>query len=134
MSPREDLLRRTYVAFNARDIDAALATMSAEVDWPNAWEGGRVVGHAAVRDYWERQWAAIDPSVEPTAFTSSARWRSRTRPELVASSADGRGRVDLTPTVGENTTRTCHCRVPPTGATVRVSEVTAGAGNGSVVR
>jgi hypothetical protein len=21
------------------------------LDWPNAWEGGRVVGHAALRDY-----------------------------------------------------------------------------------
>ena len=28
-------------------------------------EGGRVVG----RDYWERQWAEIDSSAEPTAVT-----------------------------------------------------------------
>ncbi len=50
----EPLLRSTYLAFNARDIDAALELMHPEVDWPNAWEGGRVVGHAAVRDYWSR--------------------------------------------------------------------------------
>lgn len=36
---REDLLRATYEAFNARDIDAVLRHMTAEVDWPNAWEG-----------------------------------------------------------------------------------------------
>jgi ketosteroid isomerase-like protein len=36
---REDLLRATYEAFNARDIDAVLRHMTADVDWPNAWEG-----------------------------------------------------------------------------------------------
>src|SRR5580658_3888369 len=59
-----------YVAFNARDIDTALQWMTADVDWPNAWEGGRVHGHEGVRDYWTRQWATIDPTVNPTAFSS----------------------------------------------------------------
>jgi hypothetical protein len=66
---RLDMLRATYAAFNARDIDAVLAQMTDDVDWPNAWEGGRVVGHAAVRDYWTRQWAEIDPTVEPLELT-----------------------------------------------------------------
>jgi hypothetical protein len=65
---RLDMLRDTYAAFNARDIDAVLAQMTDDVDWPNAWEGGRVVGHDAVRDYWTRQWAEIDPTVEPVAL------------------------------------------------------------------
>jgi hypothetical protein len=42
--------------------------MAPAVDWPNAWEGGRVVGHAAVRDYWTRQFAAISSRVEPERF------------------------------------------------------------------
>jgi len=42
--------------------------MHPDVDWPNAWEGGRVRGHDAVRDYWRRQFAEIDPRVEPQAF------------------------------------------------------------------
>ena len=46
--------------------------MTDDVDWPNAWEGGRVVGHAAVRDYWTRQWAAIDPTVEPVSVAARA--------------------------------------------------------------
>ena len=66
----EALLRRTYEAFNARDIDAVLAVMHPEVDWPNAWEGGRVHGHDQVRDYWTRQWAEIHPTVEPTAIAA----------------------------------------------------------------
>jgi hypothetical protein len=58
-------LRELYAAFNVRDIDAAVARMAPDVDWPNAWEGGRLTGRDAVRDYWSRQWAAIDPVVEP---------------------------------------------------------------------
>ena len=46
--------------------------MTDDVDWPNAWEGGRGVGHAAVRDYWTRQWAAIDPTVEPVSVATRA--------------------------------------------------------------
>jgi GrpB-like predicted nucleotidyltransferase (UPF0157 family)/ketosteroid isomerase-like protein len=66
------ILRSAYSAFNARDIDAALELMHPEVDWPNAWEGGRVVGHAAVRDYWSRQFAAISSIVEPLNFTKES--------------------------------------------------------------
>jgi hypothetical protein len=57
-----------YAAFNARDLDRLIEQMSDDVDWPNAWEGGRLVGRDAVRDYWTRQWAQIDPRVEPTSF------------------------------------------------------------------
>ncbi len=64
----EALLRRAYAAFNARDIDAIIAVMHPDVDWPNAWEGGRVHGHAAVRSYWARQFEAIDARVDPQRF------------------------------------------------------------------
>lgn len=66
----EDRLRSLYAAFNARDIDAVLESMSDEVDWPNAWEGGRLRGKQEVRAYWTRQWAQIDPRVEPTSVTA----------------------------------------------------------------
>jgi ketosteroid isomerase-like protein len=65
----QQALRETYRAFNERDIDAALELMHPEVDWPNAWEGGRVVGRDAVRDYWTRQFAEISSNVEPDSFT-----------------------------------------------------------------
>jgi ketosteroid isomerase-like protein len=64
-----ETLRSAYRAFNARDIEAAIGLMHPEVDWPNAWEGGRVVGRAAVRDYWTRQFAAVSSEVEPEGFT-----------------------------------------------------------------
>jgi ketosteroid isomerase-like protein len=69
MAEAEPILRSAYRAFNARDIEAALELMHPEVDWPNAWEGGRVRGRAAVRDYWTRQFAAISSQVEPEGFT-----------------------------------------------------------------
>jgi ketosteroid isomerase-like protein len=65
VSDAEGLVRAAYEAFNARDLDAALALMHPDVDWPNAWEGGRVRGQSDVRAYWERQFAAIDPRVDP---------------------------------------------------------------------
>ncbi len=63
-SPQEQLLRRAYEAFNARDIEGALATMHANVDWPNGMEGGRLHGHREVREYWRRQFDVIDSLLE----------------------------------------------------------------------
>jgi hypothetical protein len=65
---KQELLIGTYRAFNARDIDTVLEAMHPDVNWPNGWEGGRVLGHQGVRDYWTRQWAEIDPRVEPVGF------------------------------------------------------------------
>jgi len=62
------VLTRTYQAFNARDIDACLATMHSDVEWPNGMEGGTVHGHIGVREYWTRQWGIINPHVEPKSF------------------------------------------------------------------
>lgn len=63
-----ELLKRAYSAFNARDIDAALATMKPDVVWPNGMEGGVVHGHEGVRAYWTRQWGIINPRVDPVGF------------------------------------------------------------------
>ena len=68
MARHERFLRELYAAFNARDLDAALAGMHPDVDWPNAFEGGRVHGTAAVRAYWTRQFTLVDPRVEPEGF------------------------------------------------------------------
>jgi len=63
-----ELLKRLYDRFNARDMEAVLATMRKDVMWANGMEGGHVYGHDGVRSYWTRQWAKIDPHVEPTGF------------------------------------------------------------------
>ena len=65
----QGLIAEVYRDFNARRIDAVLARMDPNVDWPNGMEGGRVYGHEGVRAYWTRQWSLIDPHVEPIAVT-----------------------------------------------------------------
>ncbi|HEY9697447.1 MAG TPA: nuclear transport factor 2 family protein [Trichocoleus sp.] len=67
-APEIELLRTAYVAFNTRDIDAALALMTPSVHWPRAFKGGFVHGPEAVRAYWTEQWSEIDGHVEPVAF------------------------------------------------------------------
>ena len=67
----EALLRDVYAAFNARDVDAVIATLHPDVDWPNAFEGGRVTGRDDVRAYWRRQFEQIDPRVEPRRFAAT---------------------------------------------------------------
>jgi hypothetical protein len=62
------MLRLAYQHFNQRNIDAALALMHQEVDWPNGMEGGIEHGHESVRNYWLRQWTLIDPHVKPIDF------------------------------------------------------------------
>lgn len=66
--PQIELLRAAYAAFNARDIDAALALMTSDVAWPRAFKGGFVQGPEEVRAYWTEQWSEINPHVEPVAF------------------------------------------------------------------
>ena len=53
-----------YSAFNKRDVDATLALMSENVNWPKASEGGRVVGKQNISEYWTRQWTHFNPHVE----------------------------------------------------------------------
>lgn len=72
MSSDEGILRAAYTAFNARDVEAALELMHPEVDWPNAWQGGRVVGREAVAAYWRRQFEQISSTVEPERFDRKA--------------------------------------------------------------
>ncbi|MBV9670036.1 MAG: nuclear transport factor 2 family protein [Acidobacteriales bacterium] len=70
MSPDVELLKRIYDEFNAREIENVLAAMHEDVIWANGMEGGHVHGREAVRSYWQRQWAIVDPHVEPVGFST----------------------------------------------------------------
>lgn len=69
LSKYQSIIQKAYTGFNARDIETTLSTMHPNVHWPKAFEGGYVIGHDAVREYWTRQWSEIDPKVEPIAIT-----------------------------------------------------------------
>lgn len=66
----EELLKRLYDQFNARDIELVLVALHEDVVWANGMEGGYVHGREDVRTYWTRQWALIDPHVEPIGFST----------------------------------------------------------------
>lgn len=72
MNSDEEMIRQAYQAFNARNIEAVLAVLSPEVVWANGMEGGYVHGHAALREYWTRQWQMINPHVEPLSLAHEA--------------------------------------------------------------
>ncbi len=65
-----EFLKRLYDRFNARDIEAVLAKLDENVVWANGMEGGHVHGRDGVRSYWTRQWAMVDPHVEPVGFSN----------------------------------------------------------------
>jgi hypothetical protein len=85
----EALLRDLYGAFNRRDVDGVLVALHPDVDWPNAFEGGRVRGRAEVRAYWTRQFAQIDPNVEPLGFETTEDGRVAVRVHQVVRALDG---------------------------------------------
>ena len=73
MSDDVEILRRVYALFNGRDIENVLAAMHSEVVWANGMEGGHVHGRDEVRSYWKRQWALIDPHVEPLEISPNGK-------------------------------------------------------------
>lgn len=62
---KRELLIAAYQEFNSRQIDKVLARLHPNVEWANGMEGGHVHGREAVRAYWTRQWAMLDPKVDP---------------------------------------------------------------------
>ena len=100
-----EILRRAYEAFNARDIEGALALMDPDVDWPNGMEGGREHGHDAVRAYWTRQFSMIDAHVEPLGFTERPDGRIAVDVHAVVRDLDGNvqsdGRITHVYTIGD---------------------------------
>jgi hypothetical protein len=88
------LLTGAYLDFNARRIDAVLARMHPDVDWPNGMEGGRVLGHDEVRAYWTRQWSLIDPHVAPLKIEPDEVGRTVVTVHQVVRNLDGKILVD----------------------------------------
>jgi ketosteroid isomerase-like protein len=63
MMKREDVVRSTYDAYNARDLPRALANLSADVEWDDG-EGNMLHGKDAVARHWADQWRQADAKVE----------------------------------------------------------------------
>ena len=89
MKNTKALIEQAYSAFNKRDLDAALALMTKDVNWPKASEGGRVVGKEEIRAYWTRQWGEFDGHVEPLEITEEDGSRIRVRVRQLVRNLEG---------------------------------------------
>jgi hypothetical protein len=96
MESKEELLKATYKAFNARQIDAVLDNLHPRVDWPNGMEGGRIHGRQEVRDYWIRQWNMLNPQVEPMSIHDDDSGRTDVEVHQVVRDLAGNLLVDQT--------------------------------------
>jgi len=54
-----------YAAWTADDLPAVVARLHPDVDWPEPWSGGRVLGRSAVADHLARQASDVRFSVVP---------------------------------------------------------------------
>ena len=88
------LLAAAYRGFNARQMEAVLALMHPDVEWANGMEGGHVKGIDAVRAYWTRQWAVIDPHVEPLAIDQDSKGRFVVRVHQTVRDLEGKLLLD----------------------------------------
>jgi hypothetical protein len=84
-----ELLRGVYALFNTRDIESVLAAMHPDVVWANGMEGGHVQGRDEVRSYWKRQWAIIDPHVEPLEISPTGNGEVFVKVHQVVRDLDG---------------------------------------------
>ncbi len=91
-----ELITTVYAAFNRREIETVLAMMHPDVDWPNGMEGGRVLGHASVRDYWTRQFAIVNPHVDPLRIEDDEHGRTVVDVHQVVRDPAGNVLVDQT--------------------------------------
>jgi ketosteroid isomerase-like protein len=89
MLSRQELLKRLYDSFNARDLEGALAAMHPHVVWANGLEGGYVHGRNGVREYWTEQWRKMDSRAEPLAFHDGADGAAHVEVHLTARDAKG---------------------------------------------
>jgi hypothetical protein len=71
-----------------------IAALHPGVDWSNGWEGGRIRGRDAVRAYWTRQFAAINPHVDPERITVDPAGRNVAGVHLIVRDPAGRVAVD----------------------------------------
>jgi len=94
MSDERQLLEGAYADFNARRLGAVLARMRPDVVWPNGMEGGFVYGREGVRDYWTRQWAILNPNVQPLEISPDERGKWVVKVHQIVHDRDGKLLVD----------------------------------------
>lgn len=70
---RVAVLRRAYALFNDRQIDALLELIADDIEWPDVANSSVLRDKPAIRAYWQAQFDAASPVVEPERFLVSGR-------------------------------------------------------------
>ncbi len=83
----EEMLRHAYVAYNSRDINALLALVTENVDWPNG--SARLHGKGELRSYETRQWRETLTHDEPVHIAKLAPDKYVVRISQVVRTLDG---------------------------------------------
>jgi ketosteroid isomerase-like protein len=96
MQDQTEFLKYIYDRFNARDMEAVLAALHPDVIWANGMEGGHVHGREEVRSYWTRQWAMVNPHVEPLGFSNGPEGEVIVEVHQVVHDLDGKLLLDHT--------------------------------------
>jgi hypothetical protein len=96
LTQERNLLESAYRDFNARKLEEVLARLHPDVEWANGMEGGHVLGREGVRAYWTRQWAILDPHVEPETIEEDDEGRMVVTVHQVVRDLSGTVLVDTT--------------------------------------
>lgn len=94
MSGERELLIEMYRDFNDRKMESVLAHLHPEVEWPNGMEAGFVYGREGVRAYWTRQWAMMDPRVQPVSIQEDGAGRHAVEVHQVVQDLEGNVLMD----------------------------------------
>ncbi len=83
-----ELLLQAYAAYNSQDVEALVALISDDVDWPDD-DAGRLHGKEEVRAYWTEQWARTRTHDEPVGFSERNDGRTAVHISQIVHSLDG---------------------------------------------
>ena len=70
MDARRKLLLQFYKALDDKDVEALMALLHPDVDFPSQLDGTRAHGFAEVRAYYVRAFGMVNAESTPTAFHS----------------------------------------------------------------
>ena len=85
---RRELLLRACAAYNSQDIEALVAPVSDDVNWPDD-DAGRLHGKDEVGAYWTELWARTRTHDEPVAFSERNDGRTAVQISQVVRSPNG---------------------------------------------
>lgn len=70
MDDAEALLTKVYDAYNRRDFADLSVLLTADTNWPDMVEGGRLIGPAALSAYWARNDKLITVDIAVVSYAA----------------------------------------------------------------